>query len=505
MKAKLLVGVFLAGLMLLVACGKTQEVPMTEESKPEPESVVQQEEEETVQLPHKGGTLYMSIENQQFYNPLLETNANTGQFLNLLFSPLIELDETCRPCPAIASKWQLSEDNQQAIIWIDTSIQWHNGKKVSPVDVVFTIQTLKEAEESLYKECVANIKSAEVMNGESVLIEFKEPSMLNLNKLYFPVISKEYYSNNMEAMLMGSGMYKVEEYIPMKKMLLTANANYYGNKPYIEQIEVSLTYSDVRKESFQQKLTSLVYMEDINWGEYVDRENVGVHIFGSNEAILLGYNMESVDADTRKAIAYALDAQEILASVYLGKGTVSEVPVDPEYWYAPTDPSLYRYDPQKVSALLDLSQEMTLRLLVNREDVLETEIAEELQIALQKQGIEIQILEKNSEEYITAYINGEYDLAVLSEKILDLEDLKGLLEGTSVSMDRILEEAQQKNKEQEVHQSIAEMTKLVSEEMPYYSLFVLKQATLTGNGILGKLQPTPYNVYRGIENLYMED
>ena len=79
-------------LLLLTACKKTEEKPVTEESNQEQESVVQEqpEEEDTVQTPKKGGTLYMTIENQHYYNPLLETNSISG--LNIRF----------RNCPVFA-------------------------------------------------------------------------------------------------------------------------------------------------------------------------------------------------------------------------------------------------------------------------------------------------------------------------------------------------------------------------------------------------------------------
>lgn len=509
---KRIIMLILALLLCCTSCSWDHTPEESREDSTEISEPVEEESEvtETVIVPKKGGTLYLNIENETVYNPILETQESVSQMLNLIYSPLIDYDENGKALPSIASGWTLSEDNLQAVLTINTDIQWHNGKMVTPGDVVYTIQILQQVEESVYKDCVSNIESANVIDDKTIQILFKEPSGLNLNKLYFPVISREYYNGTLEDMLghatepMGSGPYRFESYIPMKEMVLTANEEYHGQIPYIEKVVIRLSYSDVRQESFNQKLTNIVYLEDINWGDYLGRENVNLHIFSSNDTVLLKYNMDTVDLNTRKAIAYALDSGAILATTYLDKGDVTEVPISPRYWYAPTNPSLYGYSLEKVSELLDLSEEMELRLLVNKENALLVDIADAVKESLEAQGILVTIVTKSHSHCEEMLEKGDYDIALISENIVDLEDLKELLGGTSESMDRLLEEAEIPHAEHEVHQALASVSQKMIDEMPYYSMFVLKEATLTGIGVQGQLTPNPYNVYRGIENLYIE-
>lgn len=70
-------------------------------------------------------------------------------------------------------------------------------------------------------------------------------------------------------------------------------------------------------------------------------------------------------------------------------------------------------------------------------------------------------------------------------------------------MDAALEAIGQQTEEETIHQAFVNLAQQVVEDLPYFTLFFQKQATLTGLNVRGDLEPTSYNVYRGIENLFI--
>ncbi len=504
------------------------------------------EEPETVRedemIPAKGGELHLSMISQKAYNPLLVTDEDAAQTLQLIFSPLLDFDEEGRPQPSLAKEWTVSETNDAVTLTIDSEIRWQNGKPVTGEDVVFSIGVLNMIEKSAYKDCAEAIAGANVLEDGTVRIVFAEPSPLNLNFLHFPVISKDYYSDSLtnnlghETEPMGSGPYRFASYEPMQSITLKASPDYFRGEPYIDTVVIHLSRSDAKRESFAAKITNLLYEKNANWGDYLSDERITLHSFGSDEAVMLVFNLLSQATgrtQTRQAIAYALDAGAILRSVNLDRGEVTEIPLPPNLWYAPTNPNRYGYSQQNVAKRLDLAGELSLRLLADRDDPVGRDTAEQVQESLGRQGIAAELDVKGEAEYREALQEGSFDIAVLTAEVRGERQLKSLLTGAAHSeddadadtenetteddlalsnfagynsekMQEILDGIGPLRSEEQIHQAFMNAGNLLEDDLPYYTLFFLRKATVTGPGVYGALSPTPYNVYRGIENLFTE-
>jgi peptide/nickel transport system substrate-binding protein len=70
-------------------------------------------------------------------------------------------------------------------------------------------------------------------------------------------------------------------------------------------------------------------------------------------------------------------------------------------------------------------------------------------------------------------------------------------------MDRILETIFRSTNEKELLTAIGEFKNIIAEELPYYSLFFRTSAIISNQKVYGQLNPSIYNNYRGIENLFI--
>ncbi len=245
----------------------------------------------------------------------------------------------------------------------------------------------------------------------------------------------------------------------------------------------------------------------------MNQSRVSLHTFSGMEAEVLTFNLKRIkDADTRKAIAYALDAQEILRTTCVDKGDVTEIPVSPVRWYSPANPSHYGFSPEKAAELLDFSQELKWELLINRKESLQRWIAEMIQTQLKAQGIEIQIKMLEPSAYKEALKGRKFDMALETLRADNDRDLKAFLTDrssnhagyTSSAMEKLLTELAKQTEETGIHQGFVNIGNQLAEDLPYYFLFFRKKASLTGYGVKGSLAPTEHYVFRGVENLYIE-
>lgn len=482
--------------------------PAPEESPVEEES----QEEEAEPAPVKGGKLVVSMVMQDVYNPLLVTDAYAAQAFFLLYSPLLDIDDTGTIGPSIASAWTMSEDNREAELTINPDAKWQDGKKITAWDVDFSISVLQRHEEAAFHECVQYVSGSEVKDDEHLIVYFTRSSPLNLNRLYFPVISYDYYSNGTHATEpMGSGPYKVSSYVRMEKFILEENPEYFGKHPYITQAEIMLTRSEVRMDSFDRGITNIVYSPDIPWSTYMNKGDTTLHTFSTSELETVCFNLNRIrERSQRKAVAYALDAQRILRSTNVDKGDVTEVPISPVRWYGPTNPSRYGQSSEKVAELLDMTEQHSFTILINEEDELQEHIAEEMQVEMAEQGLILNIDLKSQTDYLQDLIDRNYDLAIVEHEVDSDVELEAMLVSdmnypgyVSSDMTERITAISMKTQAQDVHQAFVAVGDQLAEDLPYYCLFFKKQASMTGAGIYGHLTPSQYNVFRGIENLYM--
>ena len=355
------IGLLLMICVLTAGCspiseGESSQISESEENSQESmtdlSSAPEESESEADPVPQAGGELSMTVQNPQTLNPLLTDDEDTAQMLNLIFSPLLDINQQDEVCPSIGSSWEWSEDNRTVTITINTDILWQNGKAVTAQDAAYSIQVLQQAPETVYyKSCVQCIESVRTSGNTQLIITFTNASRLNLKRLYFPVISQSYYTGNVEEGLdnafdpMGSGPYKVESYQALRELRLVSNDMYFKQTPYITNISVYLSRDESAKlEAFNQKKTTLFHTEFLNWGNYINQKNLSMYSIDSHYVQVLAFNMKKPlleEARVRKGIALSLNTAEILKNVWLSKGTLAEAPIYPNGWYSPTNQANY--------------------------------------------------------------------------------------------------------------------------------------------------------------------
>lgn len=120
----------------------------------------------------------------------------------LLFSGLAKKNANSEYVPDLASQIVQGEDKLSYKVTLNSSATFHNGKKITPVDVIFSFNKDKTNKRDLERvEAIAE-------NDSTIIFRLDKPYPLFLQELDFPIIPFE-YSPVVSVNLNGSGPFKI--------------------------------------------------------------------------------------------------------------------------------------------------------------------------------------------------------------------------------------------------------------------------------------------------------
>ena len=482
----------MTGIMLaagLAGCGSKEASPneqsslVTEETQQESSVVWQEETAELPQTPITGGELKLAIENPKSLLPWEVTDEATGKMLMLIYSSLMNQkdDGTMLPCLAASKSWSANLD--ELTIKLRSDVTFHNGKQLTVQDVVYSIQMLQSSK-NVYSDVVKGIAQAEATEEGDLLLRFTAPGRMNEEGLIFPIVPDGYQ----EALVpMGTGPYAYAGAETMRELQLVRYEEYFGMRPYITDVKVYFVRDIAAVEQcFETSRTNLMQTDYFAWGSYVNQKNLTLHPFESYEAVYLEFNTTGtfgMARSNREKTALAVDAVRVLRDAYWGKGTITETLLRPGSWYKEDVTKTYGYDADKAAEIVTVGSG-TVRLLYDEEDPVLSAAAETVKIQLEASGLKVQLK--------TA---GSYDIALRRERMTLTKAAQ------TVSKQDLLAAAET---EDEIRAAAAQLDAYMNEELVVYNLFFMTQAAVTGYGVEGEMTPGDWNVYGGIEELYMQ-
>ena len=473
----------------LAGCGSKEASPneqsslVTEENQQESSVVWQEETAELPQTPITGGELKLAIENPKSLLPWEVTDEATGKMLMLIYSSLMNQkdDGTMLPCLAASKSWSANLD--ELTIKLRSDVTFHNGKQLTVQDVVYSIQMLQSSK-NVYSDVVKGIAQAEATEEGDLLLRFTAPGRMNEEGLIFPIVPDGYQ----EALVpMGTGLYAYAGAETMRELQLVRYEEYFGMRPYITDVKVYFVRDIAAVEQcFETSRTNLMQTDYFAWGSYVNQKNLTLHPFESYEAVYLEFNTTGtfgMARSNREKTALAVDAVRVLRDAYWGKGTITETLLRPGSWYKEDVTKTYGYDADKAAEIVTVGSG-TVRLLYDEEDPVLSAAAETVKIQLEASGLKVQLK--------TA---GSYDIALRRERMTLTKAAQ------TVSKQDLLAAAET---EDEIRAAAAQLDAYMNEELVVYNLFFMTQAAVTGYGVEGEMTPGDWNVYGGIEELYMQ-
>lgn len=193
------------------------------------------------QTPKRGGRIRVAgatASANDTLDPAKQSNQTDYSRCNMLYNGLTSLDATLSPQPALAESF----NTQDAKTWVFTlrkGVVFHDGKALSPADVVFSLMRHKDpATASKAKVLAEQIDTVRASGPNEVTIVLSAPNAdlpVILGTSHFQIVKEG--TTDFTAGI-GTGPYKLKEFKPGVRSVHVRNDAYWKpGKPYLDEIE----------------------------------------------------------------------------------------------------------------------------------------------------------------------------------------------------------------------------------------------------------------------------
>ncbi len=441
-------------------------------------------------------------------DPHAANDGNSLYVMNAMYDTLVSLDTNLELQPALAESFEQIEDT----VWeakIREGVKFHDGSELNAEVVKANLDRVLDPDiGSPLAFLFDMIESVEVTGEYTVEITTAFPfSALPLH-LAHPgghIISLESIEADYEAIEngedpfasvnenpVGTGYFKYEDRTHGENITLVKNEDYWGEEAQVDSVTFKVVPEDLtRIAELETGEANIIYPVNANDIEQIDNTE-GTHVKQSDSSNLtyIGMNTEREpfdDARVRRAIAMAIDNEQIIEGVTDGVALPAKGPLAPTvigYSEALTPIENNLEEAEQLLAEAGYEDGFTATIAAN--DRTTSDIAEIAQAQLSEIGIELEIEMMETGAYLEVTANGETDMHVGSWGTVTLDADYGLYPMfhsenagapgnrsffSNEEVDNLLEQARQTTEEEERLELYAQAQQIIIDEAPIVPVY----------------------------------
>ncbi len=325
--------------------------------------------------PAFGGTLREGVIGiPRFINPLLAVSDVDRDLASITYRGLMKFDGAGNIVPAIAERYEVSEDGTEYIFILRRDASWSDGKPITVSDVLFTINLAKNP---LYRSLArANWEGVGIEKVDEETIRFKlqkpyAPFLENTTLGILPehiwkdISPQEFALSEYNLKPVGAGPYKAVSFQKNTTGRITSytfeqNPYFLPQKAYIKNL------------SFHFYPSESELVDALNAGEFDSVSSLPAHIIPEieqrSDVRIIRLNLPRVfgvffnqssskalaDAAVREALELATNKKLLVEQVLENQGVVIYAPIPPGTFGA-VDPATYQdrtYEIERAKAIL---------------------------------------------------------------------------------------------------------------------------------------------------------
>ncbi|MBC5829770.1 MAG: peptide ABC transporter substrate-binding protein [Candidatus Eremiobacteraeota bacterium] len=393
-------------------------------------------------------------------NPILTTNTAENFFASLAFDLLISLDARGQQVPVLArdiptlANGGIGNGGRKIIYHLRPNVKWHDGVQFTSADVKFTWQAIMNPKNNVVSRRGYDlVTSVDTPDPYTVIFNFRNPFAPAVNTIFaesdepyriLPKHTLANYSNINQVPFnsspVGTGPFRFVKWQRGDHIEYAANERYFLGAPKLRKLIVRMI-SDDNTRVAQMRTHELDAAITISSAAYRDLRGVpNVRLVLPLRPVYnsLSFNLTHPPLDdirVRRAIAYAINKEQITKNDTYGAARVATEDLSPFYtWAFEPNVQQYPYNPLKAGQLLDQAgwhagpgavrvkggRALSLELVYGQGNPTAKTLGVQIQAALMRAGITAQI---KTYDYALLYAaaqaggilnSGKYDLALYS-------------------------------------------------------------------------------------------
>ena len=326
----------------------------------------------------------------------------------MFYNGLTVLDGTLTPQPSLAEEFT-TQDARTWVFKLRKGVTFHDGKPLTPNDVVYSILRHKDpATASKAKVLADQIDTVKATGPNEVTITLVSPNAdlpAILGTYHFHIVKEGTTDFNAG---IGTGPFKVKEFKPGVRSIAVRNEGYWKpNRPYLDEIEfVGITDESARVNALlagQVDLVSAVDPRSIErikgTGKYTVFETKSVSY---TDLIVRVDRAPGNNPDFVRALKYLLNRDQILNTIQLGNGALAnDQPIAANNRFYFKGLPQRAYDPDKAKWHLQKANigSAAIPVVASPAATSSVEIALVLQQAAQQIGLNLDVKRMPSDGY----------------------------------------------------------------------------------------------------------
>ncbi len=331
-----------------------------------------------------GGTVRIGIGGSpDSLNPGNGVLAEAYQLYELMYDTPVGLDLDGNYVPELAETWSVSDDGRTWTLDLVDNAVFHDGTPLTSADVKFTLELWRDNADFPFLPSYPDVfETIETPDDQTVTITTPEPiGNFESRMVFMYIVPKHIWEplddpvafENLE--MIGSGSFAMAEYRQGEFTRLAANQDYWAGAPHVDEVIFqTIENPDARVTALRNgEVDMITEMPNTAIAVLRDDRNVTVatgeplapslrdiffnvvtsELCPAEDGVCSGHPALR-DLQVRRALAHAVDKQQIIDVVLLGLGTpgLSLTPTGLGPWFA-SEVQDYPFDLDEANRLLD--------------------------------------------------------------------------------------------------------------------------------------------------------
>jgi peptide/nickel transport system substrate-binding protein len=314
-------------------------------------------------------------------NPFVGSNQVSYVIFQEMYPALVQYDENYELTGDWAESWTVSDDNRTYTFALRPG-EWSDGTPLTSADAVWTFENVlkyKDVSTGLMAGYIDGVESVDAPNDQTLVVTYAKPKATALANLQpFYILPKHVFEQHVgnggkgldkwdmkaEGELVGGGPFTVKAYDEKGTTLLERNPGYYGPKPHLDAIGMTVYQNpDAMVSAFKAGEIDAMDKVPVTLVEQIKAmPDVQVVEGLVPDVVNIGFNAnpkktnhrELLDPVVKNAMAHAVNRDKIIETVYNGYAEPAAsilTPIAGDY----LDPSIVpeAYDLALANKLLD--------------------------------------------------------------------------------------------------------------------------------------------------------
>jgi peptide/nickel transport system substrate-binding protein len=354
-----------------------------------------------------------------------------------IYATLLTFDENYSVQPYIAKSWEVSEDNLTYTFFLRDDVTFHDGKHMTSADVLYSMEQAKASSYSgYYLEAVKEFKVVDDYTIQMILSEPYSPLLNMLCEPFLGIFNEESMTelgDKFGQTPVGSGPYKVAEWVPGTKLVLEAFDEFFEGAPALKTVTVKF---------IPDPSTKLISLEN---GEVDVADGIATNNIASveqNEDLVMlqtpsakycymGMNNQNeifMNQKFRQAINCAINKEAVIQIAQDGIAQEAVCSISDQAFGYPKDMKGYSYDVEKAKQLLAESGSNVTEFDLICKDAVAKKVAESIQADLSKIGINVNVSVLEAGGYYDLIGKANFDAFIgsWSDSLMDADPVVGI-------------------------------------------------------------------------------